>query len=330
MRPTARALLRSAGVPSLLVTDCVNIRYLTGSAVSSGFLLAAGGRYTLFVDGRYSEQARDEVSQDVRVEPMDRVAAAVRAERRTGFESRQVSVATLGRFRRAFRGTALVPVAGAVEKFRRQKSSEELRLLRAAERRTRALLRAAAALLKPGVTEAGLAWMLRAKAVADGAEDLSFEPIVAFAEHTSRPHHHPTARALRRGDVVQLDIGVRYRGYCGDLSEVLFTAPKKPEERDAYRALKQAKKAAIERIRPGAAATAVDEAARAVLRARGLEEAFVHALGHGVGLEVHEGITLSPRAKGQRLLRSEVVTVEPGVYFPGRFGMRLEDMVTVE
>ncbi|TSC79049.1 MAG: Xaa-Pro dipeptidase [Candidatus Peregrinibacteria bacterium Gr01-1014_25] len=194
---------------------------------------------------------------------------------------------------------------------------------------TKELLRRVPSALRVGMTERSLSWRIEQWARELGAERMAFDTIVGFGSHTSMPHHRPTSRTLRKGHLVQIDLGIVYRGYCSDLSEVFFTARPSAMEEKVVGALKEAKKTATRAAVAGAVAADIDQAARRILRSYGLEEAFCHALGHGVGLEVHEGVTISPKSK-DRLLPGEVITIEPGVYFPGKFGMRVEDMVFVE
>lgn len=201
--------------------------------------------------------------------------------------------------------------------------------MRRAERITEALLQRVPAALRARSTERELAWKLQCWARGLGADALAFDPIVAFGAHTSRPHHHPTDRRLRGGDLVQIDVGARFRGYCADRSAVYFTGEPTEEQAKAHAALTEALAAAKAAAKAGNTNRALDRLARRVLRRHGFDKEFCHALGHGVGLEVHEGITLSAKAPLARMLRHEVLAIEPGLYFPGKFGMRLEEMVYV-
>jgi Xaa-Pro aminopeptidase len=158
---------------------------------------------------------------------------------------------------------------------------------------------------------------------------MAFPTIVGFGENTAFPHHHPTTRRLKRGDIVQIDLGVKAGGYCSDYSRVFFTAKPTAEQRKALLALKRAKAAAEQLIRVGMENRVLDLKAREVLASFGIEKAFTHALGHGVGLEIHEGLSISKKAKRKKLLKNEVITIEPGVYFPGKWGMRVEDTIVV-
>ena len=329
MRPTAKRLLQSGRLKALIVSDLTNVFYLSGCRVSAGCVLVRPSGYALYVDARYTEAAKRNAIKGVVVRPLEKFFTDLSAFRAVGVEADAVTLARLSRWKRACKRTRFTETTGLVEEFRRKKSPQELRLLRRAQSLTRALLKAVPALLKTGITERQLAWELQKRAMALGADGMSFDTIVAFGTHTSSPHHHPTDRALVRGDLVQIDIGAQVGGYCGDLSDVFFTGPKSVRQEEVYRALKQAKNIAKRHMKAGDDSRAADREVRRLLAAHGLEQFFTHALGHGVGLDVHEGVTLSVRAKQASLQDGEVVTVEPGVYIPGAFGMRLEDMVFV-
>ncbi|PIR52296.1 hypothetical protein COU77_01175 [Candidatus Peregrinibacteria bacterium CG10_big_fil_rev_8_21_14_0_10_49_16] len=153
---------------------------------------------------------------------------------------------------------------------------------------------------------------------------------MAFGKHTSHPHHHLTALRLKKGDIVQIDMGVRVDGYCSDLSRVFFTKRKTTEQERVHGVLMRAHDNAVQAALSGRTNHELDRIARALLAQEGIEQAFTHALGHGVGLDVHEGITISSHAPKQKLLQNEVIAIEPGVYFPGKWGMRIESMVYVK
>lgn len=329
MRPTPSALLAKAKCKGMLISDLTNIRYLSGMQLSAGLLLVEPKRYTLFVDGRYGEEARTRVLKGVRVCDLALLATTLSGLKRIAIEAHDVTLDRMQRWKKLWPKMRFQETHNVVEEFRRQKSPQELALLRSAEKRTKALLRAVPALLRVGVAERDVAWSLRTLAVQAGGDDLSFDPIVAFGSNSSRPHHRAGEKRLKKGEMVQVDIGVRFGGYCGDLSEVYFPFGKTPEQKVMHTALKKCVSEAKKHMKVGCLNRDSDAAARRVLRDAGYEQYFTHALGHGVGLEVHEGVTLSVRAPKTRLLKGEVVTVEPGIYLPGRFGMRLEEMVFV-
>ena len=329
MRPTSSTLLRHATTPAFLITNLVNIRYLTGLPVSAGVVLALPRRFVLFVDARYRGMT-DHLSGNITVKDIGQLPAIMHSVPECGFESEDVTVLRKSSWRRTFPKTTFVPTVGVLQAFRRQKDGDELQCLRRAHRMTKELLRRVPAMLKRSITEERLARQLLLWALELGAEGLSFPPIVAFGTHTACPHHRPTSRTLQKGHVVQIDVGVQYRGYCADMSEVFFTVAPTKVQQQVYRTLCLAKNRATTMVKVGASTHALDTLVRAMLTKAGIEQYFTHSLGHGVGLEIHEGPSLSQKAKDVRLLKNEVITIEPGVYFPGKFGMRVEDMVTVE
>ena len=250
--------------------------------------------------------------------------------RACAFESQDITISQLAIWKRKMKSTKFIQSSEAVEYFRRAKSSEELRLIRKSERITIELLRRIPSVLKPGISERALAWKIEMWARELGAEAMSFDPIVAFGTHTSRPHHQPTTKKLTKGMIVQIDIGVKYRGYCSDRSVVFFTGPIPQDQERAYKAVREAKATAKKAAKRGVSVRKLDRIAREVLKKYDLEEFFTHSLGHGVGLDIHEGVSLSVRAPNEKLQKGEVITIEPGVYFPAKFGIRLEDMVIVK
>lgn len=329
MRPSAQELLTAAECRAFFVTDPLHISYLTGLSVSAGAVLCMNGRFTLYLDSRYTEMA-DWVYPKVKVRDLSRLQSDLQNLKECGYESDRVTVQRKSLWKRKFKNTKFIPMSGILDQFRRSKDRDELAKMRRAEKLTRELLRRVPSALRVGVTERELARKLGIWALEIGADGLSFDAIVGFGMHTACPHHHPTTRSLRKGHLVQIDVGVKAAGFCGDLSEVYFTARPTAEQKHVYGALLEAKDRASSLVKAGASTQALDAAARSILRREGIEKAFTHALGHGVGMEVHEGVTISSRAPDQKLLAGEIITIEPGAYFPGKFGMRLEDMVFVK
>jgi len=324
------ALEHAGKLPVFLVTNLVHIRYLSGLEVSAGALLILPRSYRLFVDARYGEMARSRVRKAVHVEERENLREVLKSVPLCGCEAETVTLAQKQRWKTNFKNTKFVQVTDVIEFFRRSKDAEELRNFRRAQRITRKMFRRVPAVLRPGITERSVVWKLTEWAHELGADGLAFDPIVAFGSHTSRPHHRATNRRLRKGDLVQVDAGARADGYCADQSRVFFTGRKSPEQERVLAAVEQAKSAATSLVHTGVGTHELDRVARAVLKKHGFEQYFVHSLGHGVGLEIHEGVTLSQRRPDEKLLKQEIITIEPGVYLPGKFGMRLEDEIVVE
>jgi Xaa-Pro aminopeptidase/Xaa-Pro dipeptidase len=318
-------ILTVARVRHFLVTAPVNILYLTGVDLSAAALLISEGKAELFVDGRYLEAAKSTCFPGVVVRPLKEWVSVLRDLRIIGFEGNRVTVDRLLSWQRKFKNTKFVHKSGIIEEFRGVKSSEELSVIEEALQMTHAILAKVPRLLCVGTAEREVALTIESFAVRAGADGMAFPTIVAFGRNTSYPHHHPGKSRLRKGDIVQVDMGVRLRGYCSDVSRVFFTAEPTREQRKALRAVKRAKRAAEAALRPGVTNHTLDRIAREELAKSGMEEAFTHSLGHGLGLEIHEQPSLSGKAPLIRLRRRQVVTIEPGVYFPGSFGIRLED-----
>ena len=230
MRPTSPSqILKQANAPAFLITNLINIRYLTGLSVSAGVMLIVPRKMILVVDSRYRDMA-DRVDDAVTVKDFSELPAIMNDVRRCGFESEDVTVFRHSSWAKKFPKTKFLPTTGILQSFRRQKDDDELRNLRRAHRMTKELLRRVPSVLRKSVTEQQLARQLLQWALELGAAGLSFDPIVGFGTHTACPHHHPTSRMLQKGHLVQIDVGVKYRGYCADMSEVYFTVePTKTE-----------------------------------------------------------------------------------------------------
>jgi len=322
-------VLRQAKVPALLISDLVNIRYLTGAEISSGLILIKPTKYHLFTDARYLEAVSKRPKTHLRIHGISKLEKALENTRRCGIESEAVTVATLEKWKRKYKSTKFVHTKGVLAHFRRTKEEDEIRKFKRAQRITREIIRRVPSVLRKGITERALAWKLEVWARELGADSLAFDPIVAFGSHTSRPHHKPTDRKLTKGHLVQVDVGAKFNGYCADQSMIFFTKEPTTFQQKVLVALEDARDQVTETIEPGITNHALDKLARKTLSSYGLEEYFTHALGHGLGLEIHEGVSLSQKSPRKKLLANEVITIEPGVYIPGKFGMRLEEEVVV-
>jgi Xaa-Pro aminopeptidase len=320
------------GVDGFFVSRIQNVRYVTGFTGSNAQVLVGTTGAVFFTDGRYTEQSRREVPDVERVTYADgyRDDLARRCEgvARLGFESHAVSVAERERLGESLHGVELVPVEGAVEGLRETKDGQELELLRAAQRTTDAAFDRLLDLLAVGLTERYVASALERLLREEGADDIAFDPIVAFGENAAEPHHAPGHRMLEEGDVIKLDMGARTAGYHADMTRTVAFGPPPAELRKIHDVVRQAQEAGIDAVRAGVTGVEVDAAARSVIANAGYGDRFVHGLGHGVGLEIHEGPWLGPD-KTNELPAGAVVTVEPGVYVPGLGGVRIEDMVEV-
>lgn len=334
----AAAAARAAGVEVLLVTHLPDVRYLCGFTGSNAALVLAGGRAVLFTDGRYTLQAKTEaVGTRVVIEKKSAVAAAcawmeAMGLKRCGFDAAQTTVAVLEGMRKSVSGKVrrgmFVAVGPLVARLREVKDADEIAKIRAAAALGCQLFERMLGVLRPGMTEMAAAAELEYAARLAGAEAMSFETIVASGERSALPHGRASTARLPKRGLVTLDFGVVLDGYLSDMTRTVHLGRVLEGEREVYDSVLVAQEEAVAAVRPGVAVGEVDEAARSVLRRTGLEEFFSHSTGHGVGLEIHEGPRLAAK-QTQRLEQGMVITIEPGVYVPGRFGVRIEDMVLV-
>jgi Xaa-Pro aminopeptidase len=330
-----RRALANVGVDALLVTHLPNLLYLTGFSGSSGALLVQPHRVTLFTDGRYTAQAREE-AQGVRIRIhagplLVAVARRLRQSRkaRVAFEADHMTVAQKSYLQRsAGRAIRWVEQENLVDDLRAIKSAEEVARMREAAQVGSRVFEEVLPLIKPGVRELELAAEIDYRIRRKGGSGPAFETIAASGARTALPHARPTDKQLRKNELVVLDLGAILRHYCCDLTRTVYLGRAPARIRRWHAAVRQAQEAACEALCAGVAAAEVDAAARRVLRRFRLDRYFVHSTGHGLGLEVHE----EPRlAKGQKKLiqAGNVVTVEPGVYVEGVGGIRIEDDLAV-
>ncbi len=322
----------------MLVTHLPDVRYLCGFTGSSAALVLAGGRATLFTDGRYTAQAKAEaVGTRVVIAKKSAVVAACEwleaaGVRRCGFDAGHTTVASLETMRRAvpakLRRGLFHGVESLVARLREVKDAEEVAHMRTAALVGCDLFAKMLGWMRPGLTEVEVAAELEHAARLAGAEGMSFETIVASGERSALPHGRATTAKLPRRGFVTLDFGVILDGYCSDMTRTVHLGKALPGDREVYDSVLEAQEAAVAAVAPGVTAGEVDEAARSILRRVGLDQYFSHSTGHGVGLEIHEGPRIAAK-QTQVLEQGMVITIEPGIYMPGKFGLRIEDMVLV-
>jgi len=312
----------------LLVTTLVNVRYLTGFTGSNGaLLLAADGKDTFLTDGRYRDQALDEVPGLDHVITRDLLGEA--AGRMSGVwacETHAMSVDAQATLTEA--GVSTVPAARVVEGLREVKDDGEIDALRTACRISVEALRGLLAGPLAGRTEREVARDLEWRMLELGAEAIAFETILASGPNSAIPHHSPTDRFLQVGDLVKADFGARVDGYHADCTRTVVLGRADDWQREVHAAVQASQAAGVEALREDAPVAASDEAARGVLDDAGWLDRFTTGLGHGVGLQIHEDPFISHRHAG-RLKRCTTLTIEPGIYVPGRGGVRIEDTVLV-
>jgi Xaa-Pro aminopeptidase len=329
------AALERREIDALLVDALVNVRYLTGFTGSNALALITPGRRVFVTDFRYVEQAAEQVDRAFeRVRAPEKLIDVVgdllpSGATRLGFDDRHMSVHMHQRLRELLReDVELVPAGGLVEELRAVKDEAEIARIAASAALADAAL---SRVLERGIvgrTEREVALSLENEMRSAGAQGPSFGSIVAAGAHGALPHATPRDVTIGPGQLVVFDWGAELDGYCSDCTRTVATGEISPEAAEVYELVLAAQLAGLEAVKAGADGREVDAVARSVIDAGGHAEAFGHGLGHGVGAEIHETPTLSPRSE-DRLRVGNVVTVEPGIYLPGEFGVRIEDLVVV-
>jgi Xaa-Pro aminopeptidase len=332
-RRALAACLDDLSVDALLITRLLHTRYLTGFTGSNGQVLVRPGGALFLTDGRYTEQSRREVPDLERhtyVNPLrEELPSLLGDVHRLGFEAQDVTVAMRDRLAESLGADVeLVPTTDVVERLRAVKDDEERAAIRAAQAITDAAFEEILDRFSVGVTEQQIARQLEALMIDGGADGLAFDPIVAFGESAAEPHHEPNHRTLEEGDIIKLDFGALAGGYHADMTRTISFGAPPTELRKIHDIVRDSQRAGIDAVRAGVPGSEVDAVSRRVIEDAGYGDAFVHSLGHGVGLEIHEAPSLG-RTQDDPLPEGAVVTVEPGIYVPGLGGVRIEDMVEV-
>lgn len=335
-----RTDIAGLALDGLLVTGLANVRYLTGFSGSNGVLLVSYERAVFLTDGRYEQQAADELAADVGFDlavSRDGVGAlTAMAEHATrdfagatiGFESSNLTHSRWQQLEKAASSVSWKPVVGVVESLRAVKDEAEIAAVERAAEIAAQALRHTLPLVKPGVTEVEIAAELEYRMLGLGAERPAFETIVASGARTALPHATTGRHRLEEGDLLLCDFGARWRGYHSDLTRTFVIGAPTGLQAERYDLVLAAQQAAIDGMKPGVSGSEVDAAARRVFAREGAESHFLHSSGHGLGLEVHEGPRLGSKSE-ERLSANMVVTVEPGLYFPGWGGIRIEDDLVI-
>jgi len=335
MLDTLRTLLEENKLDALFVSNKTNIFYLTGFKGSNGYVLVTKNHLYLLTDNRYTEKADKTTCKDCRVVDIApglfNVIHTIFIKHRIksfGIESADISVAFFNRLD-SLNGFKIKPADKILSSIRAKKSKTELRHIRQSQKLNEQVLKLLLPEIKVGKTEADIAWKVHTIARDLGADSVSFDPIIAFGGNTAMPHHEPSKKKkLKRGDMILIDMGVMVNNYASDMTRTFFTKTPTKQQREVYEAVLEANLRSIKSIKPFVTCDEVDKVARMSIREAGYYKKFGHATGHGIGLDVHE----EPRvAKGitTQLEEGMVITVEPGIYLPGKLGVRIEDMIEV-
>ncbi len=318
--------MESTSLDSILITDRSNMRYLAGYT-GEGYLVISKDRNCLVTDSRYTEQARIqtdgfEILDISTLKPCE----AFGGLKATGFENISISYSRYTAFSKVFK--KLEPINSVLLDMRAVKEEEEIKAIEKAEAIGDEAFAHILHFIKPGVSERDIALEIEFFMRKNGAEKLSFDVIAASGAHGAMPHAEPDTRLIKKGDFVVLDFGCVYNGYCGDMTRTVCVGKASAEMRKVYSTVLRAQEEALEMLKEGL--PACDAHKRALdITDEFYKGAFGHALGHGVGLEVHEEPRLSVK-NSKPLTKGNVVSVEPGIYLPGFCGVRIEDLVVIE
>lgn len=330
--------LHDLGCDLCVIENPIELFYLTGTKLSSGRLYIDTKEGTLFVDGRYEELAKKN-------SPLPVVLQSEQAEfaylgrikgKKLAFDSHHTSYHAYERFaaflkKGGFSSLELKPVPRILSELRAVKDEEELKKIRKSAKLNWLGFNHIRRLLKVGVTEKEIAKQYELFCLKHGAEKLAFEPIIAFGSNSSMPHYRAAVARLKKNDLVLIDIGVVVDSYHSDMTRTLFIGKADPVLQEMERVVKEAHRAALALCRPGTRVGELDAAARKVMAKAGMESLFIHSLGHGVGLEIHEFPRLKDKGEdaGVVLKKGMVITIEPGLYRPHKGGIRHEDTIVI-
>ena len=332
---TLRDQIAGLGLDGMLISDPLNRRYLSGFSGSAGILLVTPARAMLAVDFRYYERAEREapgweqvhIANKQQETLVEMVAGA--GVRRLGFEADHVTVAQFEEMKKDLPDVTLVPTEKLVLPMRAIKDEGEIAAIRAAVACADAAFGHLCQVVRPGMAERQVAWELESHMRLHGASAISFPTIVGSGPNGAMPHATSSERAIGEGEPIVIDFGALVEGYCSDITRTICLGRADDRYQEIWQLVLRAQQAVEEQVRPGMTGQEADAIARDMFTQAGYAEQFGHGLGHGVGLAIHEGPRVSRLSEGDVLEPGMVFTVEPGLYFPGWGGVRIEDMVVM-
>ncbi|MEK7544915.1 MAG: Xaa-Pro peptidase family protein [Patescibacteria group bacterium] len=323
-------------IDAMNIENLTNIRYLTGFTGTYAFLILGKKKSWFFTDSRYTTYAKKLLSKDWTLIDTREIKKGTREKflqkngiKTIGFESDHVSVEQYGFTKKLLTKTKLKPIKNFVEDMRIVKTETELKKLKKAQQiAEKTLEEITKKYLKNGVTEKQIAWEIERIGHELGADTISFAPIIGFGANSAVPHHQNTDKKFKKGDVILIDMGMKYQGYCSDMTRTFFTAKPTPLQQKIYNLVLEAQEMGIQKMRAGVTGAEIDKIARDHITAAGYGKNFDHSYGHGIGLEVHEAPSVSTNAKN-KIPEGTIITAEPGIYLEGQFGVRIEDMCLI-
>ncbi len=327
---------------AFLITNKTNIKYLSKFTGSNGFLLLTKNKNYLFTDSRYIQRAKTSIKKRIEVVDMASKKWKETLEKHKiktlGVEESDLTVSRYKRFKKISGKITFVDISGKIEKQREQKTKKEIentiksqRINEKVFKEIRKIVREfqkAKNPFKKGPTEIELAWKIKELGNKYGAIELSFDPIIAFGPHSASPHHAPGTTRLKKHDIVLIDMGMKYEGYCSDMTRTLLPPKPTEKQKNIHALVLKAQRNAIKHIKAGISGKKADDLSRDIIKEAGYGDQYTHSGGHGTGLDIHEVPSLSTNYTG-KIKENSIITVEPGIYLDGEFGVRIEDMVLV-
>jgi len=326
---------RLLDLDAFLITDLVNIRYLTGFTGSNAILLVKKNQSYFITDFRYKEQAAKEVQNSKIFVTYTSLyedlfqKSLLKSGMRVGFEETNLSFSLYRRLKKLFKGIKFLPFSNIVENISIIKEDDEIKSTKKAAEISDKVFNDILKLIKPGLTEIELATELSYRMKRLGSEGDAFDVIVASGKNSSMPHAKPTIRKLREKDIVLMDFGAIVNGYRSDITRTVFIGRPTDEERKIYQIIFDAQDIALSNAKEGLLAKDLDGLARDYISSKGYGKYFMHSLGHGLGLRVHQNPKVS-FLSDEILKENMIITIEPGIYLPERFGIRIEDDIVVK
>jgi len=336
---------------SLLITDRSNIAYLSNFTGSNGFMLITGNKKYLFTDFRYIERAKNTIKKNITIIDStkmwkDEEILAKNWHRilqkhkikKIEIEESNLTISKFKKFQKIskIKGQKItfIPGKNTIENLREIKSPQEIEIIMQSQRINEKTFSMIKKFIhqsldqKKKITELDVVWKIKEIAHKWGVDELSFEPIVTFGKHSSMPHHLSDKTVLKKGNLILIDMGMKYKGYCSDMTRMIFTKPPTKKEKEIYNLVLKAQEFAIKNIKAGMSGKKADDFSRDIIKKAGYGDYYGHSGGHGIGLDIHESPSLAETYK-DKLKENTIITVEPGIYLPGKFGVRIEDMVLV-
>jgi Xaa-Pro aminopeptidase len=325
---------------NILVTKPENVRYLSGFNGSFGELILTPKKKFLITDSRYSIVAKKMCLDDVEIIIIKDYVEDLNATfkrlgiKSIGFESKDFSYSKYLNCKKYFKSIKFCPIKNEIDELRMVKTEQEIKLIENSQKLNEKVLLSVQKLIKPGVSELEIANKIKIIGSEFGAEKVSFDPIVAFGKNSASPHYNPSNYRLKSNEIVLIDMGFILKGYCSDMTRTFLPQHPTSEMQKMYNLVLEAQLNCIKNIKAGISGIQADALSRSIFKKNGVADNFTHSNGHGIGLEIHEAPSLSLKTKHAdrkiKLQKNMVVTVEPGLYFEGKFGIRIEDIIVIE